>query len=144
MNTSSKPYNLKYYIAKLQTEEKQKKLAEKLKSLCPLEREHTIKKMSSGSDRVPLVDLHYYMRLGSILKRLIHNPCGVKKISTFYKRKKGSSVKPPSMKTMYKSLVRVMLKKLEEQKLIAKNTEGYYTEKKGKDLILSIYEDTQK
>lgn len=41
---------------------------------------------------------------------------------------------------MCNSLAKIMLKKLQDQGLASVNQKGYYASKKGKDLILQIYE----
>ena len=132
--------NLKYHLSTLETKEKQVQLASALKDTCTLPPEFLVKKMSCGSTNPPHEELQYYLRMGSILKRIIENPCGFSKIAIAYKTKKQDSVKPPKFKFMCNSLAKIMLKKLQEQGLASVNQKGYYASKKGKDLILEIYE----
>lgn len=136
---SKKIYSLKYYLYKNQTPEKQKELAIYLKEHCTLPTQHLFKKTSSASERVPFEELDYYSRLGSILRKLIENPSGVSRIASYYKRKKGSSVKPPRIKIMYKPLARAMVSALFKEGLVIKHEKGYCTSKKGKELIERIY-----
>lgn len=132
--------NLKYHLSTLETKEKQVQLATALKETCALPQEYLIKKMSCGSTNPPHEEIQYYLRMGSILKRIIENPCGFSKIAICYKTKKQDSVKPPKIKFMCNSLAKIMLKKLQDQGLASVNQKGYYASKKGKDLILQIYE----
>jgi ribosomal protein S19E (S16A) len=92
-------------------------------------------KLSCGSERPPLYKKHYYTRCISILRKLVQNPCGVKSVCKMYKRKKMSSVTPPKLMNASPNVIRIMLKSLFASNYLDRHSKGYYTTKKGKDLL---------
>ena len=95
-------------------------------------------KLSCGSERSPLKTIDYYYRAVSILKKLVENPHGMKKLRWEYSRIKRGWVKPPkNCRATYYAIKLILMQLKDRGYLNWKENLGYYTSEKGKTLLSS-------
>lgn len=136
--TKKESINFKTFLNLNETIQKKENLAKKLAQICPYPEENHYKALNLGKE-IPLNRIQYYHRMASILKKIIENPCGPNKIAKMYKSTKKSSTKPPKYKVSYVKKIKETLEILQDKNLVLHSKKGYYTSKKGKDLLLEIY-----
>lgn len=133
-----KKLNLKEEIFLRDLNQFHSKMSLKLKQLKELPLEIFTQRLSVGSQRVPEKDEDYYRRASSILVKIIEHPSGINKISKHYGRMKKSRSKPPKRYCAKRSLVKKYLLYLKTLDLVSyKDSKGFYTNSKGKELIKS-------
>ena len=114
------------------------KLVENLKKRVILPKELLTETLCSTSNVVFRVQ-DYYARMCSLLIKLVHNHAGVKKMISWYKRAKQSTVRRKKVMVKAKKRpLKILLKLLLEQGLIHKvENKGYITSPAGHDFLLS-------
>ena len=113
------------------------KVASTLEEILVLpERLYTMK-LSCGSERPPERSIDYVYRAVSLLKYLVENPCGIKKLQKKYSKVKRSQVKPPKLKEASYYALKVLLNELVQKGFLEHSTLGYYASSKGKQLLQS-------
>lgn len=125
--------NLKVRINEFTNNEE---VVKKLESILELDQVLFTWKLSCGSERPPSRKIDYFYRCCSLLKYLVENPSGIKKIRKKYSTMKRRGVKPVRKKLASYGPLKLMLNQLESKGLIAhKKDKGYYTSVKGKELL---------
>ena len=87
---------------------------------------------------LPHLTLEYYCRAVSILKKLIQNPGGIKKLRNYYSRIKRGTVAPPKKVLASRYPLKVMVGALVQAGYLGLMKKGYYTTSKGKQLLQSV------
>lgn len=88
-----------------------------------------------NTERVPLRNDWYFIRMASMLVHLIHNPRRTQKLRNKYGKLKNRGSKPDKWFKAGGSMIRHMLQILEKHELVSKHKKGRYTSSKGKEVI---------
>lgn len=96
-------------------------------------------KTGGDKEKHPDQDDWWYIRCASLLRKVhIRGPIGIPTLRRLYGGKKNRGYKPEAMRGASGSLLRDMLKQLEEAGLIKKTNEGRVTTPKAASLLDSI------
>ncbi|MFT4344100.1 MAG: 30S ribosomal protein S19e [Candidatus Woesearchaeota archaeon] len=88
-------------------------------------------KTGISKQRAPLQDDWWYIRAGSVLKRIYtHGPIGVSKLRTHYGSKKNRGVRPEKFQKSSGKIIRVILQQLEAGKYITNEEKGLHKGRK--------------
>ena len=103
------------------------KTAEKLRLVINPPEWHIFVKTGAGKERPPVNNDWWYQRAASVLRRVyLTGPIGVSKLRTKYGSKKNRGHKPEKFYKGSGKIIRVILKQLEEAKLIVKAEKGMH------------------
>ncbi len=104
-----------------------KLLADKLKKMKNLEMPEWAKYVKTGAhvERPPQQKDWWYLRAASLLRLVyLNGPIGLNKMRSYYGGRKNLGHQPSHFKKSGGKIIRYLLQKLEEEKLVSKNEKG--------------------